>query len=180
MASINLRQTLRWTLIVVLLIPLGYCTRIAVLNYSGYCFEQGRYLPDDERIRKGIDGLLMHYPQIRFVPEKMPTPGRPAPSQQKTFRDPEAKGIEITKDQLVLYRGVEEFLAMNPDCCNFGRRGLYGDIGESDFLTKVTGFSAGFFNARYQIRYRDSAGQVQSRWTGTTFHMTNCGRGNQY
>ena len=183
----RLRQILRWTAIVALVIPLGYCSSIAALNYSGYCFErtydllpQGRYLSEDERISNGIAGVLGHYPFIRFVPEEMPSAGKPAPSQQKNFRASDAKGLEITQEQLILYRDAEEFVAMNPGCCNFGRRGLYGEVGESDLWTKVTGFSAGFFNAKYQIRYRDSTGQIQSRWTGTTFHMTNCGHGNQY
>jgi hypothetical protein len=188
MASMNLRQVLRWTVIVILVIPLGYCTSIAALNYSGYCFDgtddyaffQGRYLSDDERISNGIAGVLGHYRSIRFVPGEMPTVGKRAPTHPKDSVPLDANGIEITQDQLILYRDAEEFVAVNPGCCNFGRRGLYGEVGESDFWTKVTGYSAGFFNAKYQIRYRDSTGQIQSRWTGTTFHMTNCGHGNQY
>jgi hypothetical protein len=45
---------------------------------------------------------------------------------------------------------------------------------------KVTGYDAGYFNAKYQIRYRDSTGRIQSGWTGVTYHVTNCGRGHQY
>jgi hypothetical protein len=176
----RLRQVLRWTAIVVLVIPLGYCTRIAALNYSGYCFEQDRYLSDDERIRMGIDGVLSNYQLIRFVPEEMPAPGRPAPSQQRNFRARDAKGIEITQDQLILYRDAEEFVALNPGCCNFGPHGLYGDFGAPDLWMKVTGYDAGYFNAKYQIRYRDSTGQIQSGWTGVTYHVMNCGRGHQY
>ena len=177
------RRKLRGALIVVLLIPLGYCTGVAGLNYSGYCFDRygkSRFLSDDERISRGIGGVLGHYRSIRFVPEEMFSVGKPAPSQQKNFRASDAKGIGITQDQLILYRDAEEFIAMNPDCCNFGRRGLYGEVGESDVFRKITGDSAGFFNAKYQIRYRDSNGQIQSRWTGTTFQETNCGHGVQY
>lgn len=174
-----MRRTLRWALIAVLLIPLGYCTAVGGLNYSGYCFDRygkSRYLSDDDRIKRGIDGVLGHYRSIRFVPEEMPTSGRPA----YRAREFNMKGTEISQEQLILYRDVDEFVAMNPDCCNFGPRGLYGEVGSSDFLRKITGDSAGFFNARYQIRYRDSNGQIQSRWTGTTFQETNCGHGVQY
>ena len=170
--EMRLRQILLWTGIVILALPLAYCTRIAAINYSGYCFEQGRYLSDDERIREGIASIVvLHYPLTRFVPDEMPSAGRPRGN---------GRGIEITKDQLILYRDAEEFVAINPGCCNFGRRGLYGEVGESDLWTKVTGYSAGFFNAKYQIRYRDSKGHIQSSWTGITFHLQNCGRGNQY
>ena len=170
----------------VLVIPLGFCTAIAGLNYSGYCFDRynpygkSGYLSDDERIRRNIVGVLGHYRYIRFVPEEMPTAGIPIPRNEKHARALNAKGIEISQDQLILYRDAEEFIVMNPDCCNFGRRGLYGEYSDSDILRKFTGFSAGYFNAKYQIRYRDSNGQIQSRWTGTTFQETNCGHGVQY
>ena len=176
----NWRRVLRWTLSGALLVPLAFCTGTAGLNYSGYCFDQARYLSDDELIASGIAGVLAHYSFIRFVPEEMPSLGRPAPSNQKNFRGSDAKGIEIAQEQLIPYRNAEEFLAVNPGCCNFGRRGMYGETDDTPLLWKVTGYSAGFFNARYQIRYRDAAGQAQSRWTGITFHYTNCGRGTQY
>ena len=173
-------RALRWIIAAVLIVPLGYCTTIGALNYSGYCFEQGRYVPDEELMKRSIAAVLDHYAAIRFVPDEMPSVGRPAPSQQKNFRASDAKGVEITKDQLVLYADAEEFLALNPGCCNFSRRGLYGEVSDTPFTWKIFGRSAGFFNAKYQIRYRDSSGQIQSRWTGATFHFTNCGQSSQY
>lgn len=173
----TLRGLLRWAVIIILVTPLGLCTSIAALNYSGYCFDQSRYLTDDERIRSGIDAVLGNYAMIRFVPGEMPKRGSLAPTH-RNFRGANWKGVEIAKEQLVPYRDLDEFTALNPDCCSFGRRGLYTDVSDTPFLMKLTGSSAGFFNARYQIRYRDAAGQIQSRSTGTTYHYTNCGRSN--
>jgi hypothetical protein len=177
--KMSTQKVFRWTVALILLVPIAYLAGVAGLNYSGYCFDQSRYLSDTERVRAGIDAVLSHYQAIRFVPEEMPSVGKPAPSNQKNFRASDAKGTEITQDQLVLYRDAEEFKAINPDCCNFGRQDLYGEVGDTEFWWKITGFSAGFFNARYQIRYRDSTGQVHSRWTGSTFHYANCGHSNQ-
>ena len=175
----NARRLLRWALIAVLVAPLGFCTTIGALNYSGYCFNQSRYLSDEERVKRGIGGVIAYYKLIRFVPDDMPTSGRPA---RYDWHGPAlgTKGTEISEDQLILYRDAEEFIAMNPDCCHFGRRGLYGEVGVSDFFRRITGDSGGFFNAKYQIRYRDANGRIQSRWTGTTFQETNCGYGVQY
>jgi hypothetical protein len=169
---------IKWLMLVAIVCPVGYCSSIATLNYSGFCFDQSRYLSKDEFIKSGISGVLGHYPSIRFVPEGATIVGKSAAHVRLNYPGANEKGIAITASQLIPYRDAEEFTSLNPDCCSFGSRGLYSDVGQTDDWMKITGYSAGFFNAKYQIRYRDSTGLVRSGWTADTFHYANCGHSN--
>ena len=78
----------------------------------------------------------------------MPKPGMPALRIRRHKEDAYTKGVEIAQNQLILYRDAEEFRVMNPNCCNFGREGQYSDIDTTELWMKITGDSAGFFNAK--------------------------------
>jgi hypothetical protein len=85
--------------------------------------------------------------------------------------------VAIVPEQLIPYRDIDEFFAVNPDCCSFARSGLYGEEWDSSLWFKITGYSAGFTNVKFRVRYRDAAGIVQTKFSAESFNLTNCGRG---
>jgi hypothetical protein len=178
------KRVLRWSLAIILLIPAGLLSGVAVLNYSGYCFDQGRYLSDDERIRHTAEVILANYPSITYAYDALPKVGyevvrdksRCCGEGDASRFDGSKGGTAIDPKRLILYRDIEEFFAVNPDCCRFAREGLYGELGRVDALwPKITGYSAGFVSAKYRVRYRDADGKVQSKLSAVSWSYTTCG-----
>lgn len=135
----------------------------AGLNYSGFCWEQKRWLSDEEIIRGAITELLSW---------KTDTvqPHRFSPS------------IEVN---LINETSVEEFLAKNPECCKISN----GD--DAVFLEAVSNSSDGIlvpeWDAKllgqyrnsvainYTQNYLDSGNHLTSRKKTAFVSMQNCG-----
>jgi len=177
------KRLLLWSLAGVLLIPIALGTHDAVLSYNGFCFAQGRYLTDEERIRSAVEAILASYPRITYAYDVLPKPGyevvrdktRCCAQGDASRFDGSKGGTAIDASQLIPYRDIEEFFAVNPDCCRFAREGLYGELGSVDFWTRVGGYSAGFVSAKYRVRYRDADGKVRSKFSAVSWSFTACG-----
>lgn len=174
---IQIERLKKWTFFAALGLPACWVIGMAVLNYSGYCGEKSRYLTSEERIRSGAQGVLEHYPFIRFVHEQLPKAGDPVLKDKSDWpSDGEENGTVLRAEQLIEYRDLDEFFAMNPNCCSFTRNGLYDEIGSPSLWDKVSGFSAGHVNVKFLVRFYDDQGNVQSRLSASSFNYTNCGR----
>lgn len=178
------KRLLRWFLAGIFLTPAGWLGGKAVLNYTGYCFEQSRYLTDEERIRDAVGSIVGTYPRITYAYDTLPKVGyevvqdnsRRCGQGDASRWDGSNGGTAIDPEQLIMYRDIDEFLAVNPDCCRFARYGLYGELGRIDELwPKITGYSAGFVSVKYRVRYRDAAGAVQSKLSAVSWSYTTCG-----
>ena len=122
------KRLLLWSLAGVLLIPIALGTHDAVLSYNGFCFAQGRYLTDEERIRSAVEAILASYPRITYAYDVLPKPGyevvrdktRCCAQGDASRFDGSKGGTAIDASQLIPYRDIEEFFAVNPDCTSRG------------------------------------------------------------
>lgn len=158
-------------------------TGTATLNYSGYCFKKSRYLTDEERIRHTVQVILESYPDITYAYDKLPKSGFEVVSDKSrccgqgdmSLHDKSQGAIAINPEQLILYRDIDEFFALNPDCCSFTRNGMYGEVTRAELWPRLTGYSAGFTNVKFRVRYRDGAGKVQTKFSAVSWSYTSCG-----
>jgi hypothetical protein len=177
-------RRLRWLLALVLLVPAALGGGAALLNYTGYCVAQRRYLTDEELIKKTVDVVLANYPRITYAYDVVPKVGyevvtdraRCCGEGDRSRFDGSKGGTPLNAEQLVPYQGTDEFFKVNPDCCVFARDGLYGELGSTSLWSKITGYSAGFASAKFRVRYQDTAGQVQEKYSGWSANYSNCGK----
>ena len=177
------KKLLLWTMGCIFWIPTSLLTGTAVLNYSGYCFEQNRYLTDEERIRHTVEVVLGVYPDITYAYDTLPKAGHEVVHDKSrccgqgdaSRFDGSSGGTALNAEQLILYRDTDEFFAVNPDCCGFARNGLYGELGSTELWPRLTGYSAGFVNVKFRVRYRDAAGKEQSKLSAVSWSYTTCG-----
>lgn len=170
--AIKALKIVLWSL---LLISTGLLSGAAILNYTGYCLNEQRYWSNDELIRRGVDGALGHYPFISFVYLELPPRGVQLQSRLGYRTTGEEQGFEINPAQLIPYRDVDEFFAINPNCCSVTRDGMHDEVGEPSLWDKVTGYSRAYVNIKLKVRYRDVSGAPQYGLTAHSFNYTNCG-----
>lgn len=179
------KKLLLWTFGSIFWIPTILMTGTATLNYSGYCFKENRYLTDEERIQSAIKNALASYPKITYTYDVLPKRGyevlqdksRCCGQGDMSRYDKSQGAVAIVPEQLILYRDIDEFFVINPDCCSFTRSGLYGEEWDSSLWLKITGYSAGFTNVKFRVRYHDATGIVQTKFSAESFNLNNCGRG---
>lgn len=100
-----------WVLGIFLAAFLSYYGTIAAYNYSGYCWEQKRWLSDEEFL------LAM----LGYVSD-----GKSSQNIKKGIRSTETK------------ENLQKFLRENPECCSF-TRGSVGMHSTIDWLNRATG-----------------------------------------
>jgi hypothetical protein len=185
--KLNMSRIARNGLLILMSLVLSVLGGTATLNYTGFCFDQGRYLTDEERIRPIIQAVLDTYPRITYAYDKLPISGYEVITDESrccgqgdmSRYDKSHGGTPIDAKQLVPYRDIDDFLTTNPDCCSFTRIGLYGELGDIDSLwPKITGYSAGFVNVKFRVRYRDTQGNIQTKFSAFSSHQANCGAAN--
>ena len=178
------KRVLLWSLAGVVVLPVALLAIVALLNYTGYCFQERRYLTDEERVRKTVQTVIALYPRITYAYDAVPKAGyevimdkaRCCDQGDRSRFDGSKGGTAIEPAQLIVYRDVEEFFAVNPDCCSFARNGLYGELGSTSLWSKITGYSAGFANVKFRVRYRDAAGRAHEKYSGWSANFSNCGK----
>ncbi len=77
----------------------AYVNDYRVKLYTGYCFEEKRYLTDEELQKSAIIFLIKHRAQDSYLSD-----------------DP-VKSSYVSNPLLPDYESVEEFLKLNPNCC---------------------------------------------------------------
>lgn len=132
----------------------------AGMSYAGYCFPEGKVLSDQEKIRAVVRNVLKKYP--------------PA-----VIRTPIDGGWSLSSpDKPIYYKDVDEFLALNPDCCELTQmRNLEEGVGFT-FMERLKGTASSFARINYQVRYRED-GAVKSVLSKNHFAISNCGEPQQ-
>ena len=104
------------------------------LGYAGFCYDEGRFLSDDEHYNSAIDHLIRR-PRV-LVRE-------------------EVDGKLIKKDyDKVRYEDADEFLRRNPDCCRIVPGGG-DDYIPVTFWRRMTGLAYKVVLVEYAERIRD-------------------------
>jgi hypothetical protein len=155
-------RLLRQFVVAVISIALAYAALRLGLNYSGFCLEQRRYLSDSEMIEIAIERLLRSYP--------------PTLIELVTYPDGRSAHRWFTPERALPYRSVQEFLAVNPDCCEVTMREnpkLGGDI---SLGMRLLGKTAANVRVRYQVRFLDANGQTITEYVEPYVAISNCGR----
>ena len=127
----------------------------ASMNYSGFCFAEGRYLSDEERIRLYLEL-----------------------SMRNTYRYQERGSI---KDyEYIKYSSVDEFLEKNPDCCGVNIKKGY-DLAPPRFLDRITGFNSGKIISIEFPAYKLSNNGKKKLVKDEFYHyQMNCGKAQSY
>ena len=128
---------------------------LGALNYSGFCMKEGRWLSDDEKIRAAIQAVVNRHTAYIFDA-----------TGNKT--------IQI-KNPVQPYANIQEFLAINPQCCEIGPVGGDGYIPQT-LYTRVIGKHAGNVVVRYLERTVESDGSIRKQMTTIQPIISNCGK----
>lgn len=171
----NVVHGMKWLVMVLAMGAAIYLVGVGSLGYRGYCFDEERFLTDDEKILKVVQRTIV---------------GRNPPLPFWLRRD---KDGQVMKDgngntswviegqdepvQPVAYRDTAEFFADNPDCCVVRR--YYSDAEgrwEPGFWERVIGNGGGVVWASYYYRYRDRHGYKHTATYTYLEPLTNCGK----
>jgi hypothetical protein len=123
----------------------------ASLNYSGMCLAEGRWLSNDEKIRKVVE--VINSPGRVFI---------------------EDKNNNTQPYQLIPYKSVDDFLEKNPDCCEVGMS-LRGDYFPPTFVDRITGVYGDKLRINYTIHFFNPPQKAQSQQQNFIAIIGNCG-----
>jgi hypothetical protein len=129
---------------------------VAGLNHSGFCWRQGRYLSNDERILLAVQEVIRLYP---------PT----IPRVVNGGAEIEFRRVESA----IPYASVNDFLTSNPNCCDIRSTGLQGF--PRGFWNSVAGRNAGYVHVRYLVRSRRDGDETRVHHE-MAVAISNCGR----
>lgn len=132
---------------------------IGRMNYTGYCFAEGKYLTDKEKVRVAVADVMKLYP----------------PPVIRTSVGPSTWNVDVP-EKPIYYRDVDEFLALNPSCCaiSYVRKEL--ESTGPRFSDKATGAMSSFVDMNYIVRYFDVDNVVQSTAVKGFLPISNCGK----
>ncbi|WP_161814422.1 hypothetical protein [Steroidobacter agaridevorans] len=134
----------------------------AGLNYSGFCLEQRRWLTDREKIEIAIKRILASYP--------------PTLIEVVTYPDGRKADRYFQPENPVPYRSVDEFLQVNPECCEVTQREHPKISGSISLGSRLFGITSANVRVRYQVRYLDASGRMITRIMEPYIAISNCGR----
>jgi hypothetical protein len=125
---------------------------IAALNYSGFCVKKIRFVSDEEKVEMAINEIILRLQGDLIVPKQ-------------------ADGTRILKS--IRYKDIEDFKAVNKDCCELTMRASEGD--SPAVLCKITGSFSSYAHIKYIRRHLDVDGKVIVHPVNAYLHMSNCG-----
>jgi hypothetical protein len=131
------------------------CCGSLVLSYNGYCFNQRRFLSEQEYIDAAVKEAIRHSSFVQTIIE----PGR--------FR--------LVSRSIIPFRSGREFRTENPDCCKL----LPPDIRTNPSPTlwdRLFGYAATIAVLTYAVKYFDDNGALQNGIATRYYAVTNCGR----
>ena len=129
----------------------------ATLNYSGYCWEEKRWLSDEEKIRRMI-----------YITNK---------SGYIRIENKNKKGDYI-QIKNIPYKDIDDFLQKNPDCCNVDSSYPYSSEGVLplfDFWDYVFLGGGYVVHLNYLENYIDEDNIHQSHKVERQSVISNCG-----
>jgi hypothetical protein len=139
-----------------LAVPLTIIVGCASLNYSGFCFDEMRYLSDEEKLRIGFETFNSR----KTVPIRTVT----------------KDAIHFNAYEQIKYKSFKQFMESNPNCCAINPGGPY-DVAPSDFWDRITGYDTGEVMVRtFTAHYLDENGERKSEEITTTTVLQNCGK----
>ena len=149
---ISRMQSLSWCQKILVILLFSLVTFFS-LNYSGFCFDQMRYLSNEEKIR-----LVFEHQ-----------------NDGTTIRIVDANN-RMHKYEKIRYSNFEEFVQENPNCCRINPGGSY-DIPPDRFSERITGFNSGdLIVLNFKIRYWDEKGNQHSKTVESLNRLRNCGK----
>nr|WP_315486112.1 hypothetical protein [uncultured Undibacterium sp.] len=131
-------------------------------NYNGYCFAEGKYLTDAEKVRVAVADELSHYP-----PENISIYSEEWKRRQWANQLP---------GEPIRYRDVDDFLTQNPDCCDITLTRKEIEWSDIPFADRATGAVSSFMGLKYWIRSRDSDGKIHEIKNLNYTALSNCGK----
>jgi hypothetical protein len=140
------------------------------LNYIGFCFEQCKFLSDEEKIDKAIKLTLYYvYRSIHYDVDNTLIPN---PQLDIPYLKPE-KDTDRDNMYIVTDKEVEDFKANNPNCCSLSKRYYKknGEYFEISFWNRAFGWASDFVIVNF--KYKDINGEEKMR--EMLFPITNCG-----
>jgi hypothetical protein len=132
-------------------------SRVA-LNYSGYCYKEGRYFSDKEKIDLAVMYIVNTYPPVVDIYErssKEDSVGRSSPKNS------------------IKYSSVEQFYRDNKDCCSVSKTGKKGT--DVPLTHKLIGSVDKYVKIKYKVRYKDSNDNVIEVFETPFVAVSNCG-----
>jgi hypothetical protein len=127
-----------------------------IMNYSGYCFAENRYLTADEKIR-------ITFNHINSKPKT-------------TIRIGEGSNSVVKSFERIPYSSFEEYVKQNPDCCSVGKK-VFSDLPPPDFFDRISGYnSEKIVVLNYKSNYFDTEINSLNAVEFTFYYvLTNCG-----
>jgi cbb3-type cytochrome oxidase subunit 3 len=152
----NMRHLLRILLVLAFSIFVIYCAYFAYMNHKGYCFAQEKYLTDDEKIRVAIAHEIRRYPRT------------------ERYTDSGLLVEYLPPQNLIPYRDVDEFLTINPNCCQL-RKKRNSEQPVLLFREWTTGAVTSFASIAYQDRFLDEESNSKIILRTAYPALSNCG-----
>ena len=134
-------------------IPLAGLMAYFGLNYSGFCFDQMRYLTDEEKIRSVFDYQNKRTDLLYRV------------------------HIDPNNNKYIPYKSFDEYIALYPECCSVNPGGLFYEVPPAKFLDRIFGYdSRDIVVTEFQVRYLDENGSLKTAEIRFNNYMANCGQ----
>jgi hypothetical protein len=136
----------------VMLVVLALLLVRPTMNVAGYCWDENRFLSDEEFIFKALEETYSDYPPRRY------------------------NGFDAVS-QPIEYKSFEEFVELNKDCCK-----LVDEASEGyrvPWIYKARGLSATMVEVIYRLETGTGAKSVRGLPAGYNVvhpNFTNCGR----
>lgn len=149
--NLPLKTKLVWFAVVLLCV-------VGTLNYSGVCIPAGKILSNEEKIRATIGYRLQKYP----------------PAAIRTPVGDTGGWSNSPPEKPILYKDVDEFLQINPDCCQLTKQ-RNPEEGGAGPTQRATGTTSGYIKLNYQVRYWEG-GITKSVTYAEHIPISNCGK----
>jgi hypothetical protein len=176
-----------------ILMLFGYVFVAGAINYSGYCWEQNRWLSDEEYIMAAARLVQVEGPgqDFRTDPKDNPEYARKRAIQEKEGRvlayedpDPELWDTVVHNGQKVHYPkpalkrlNVEDFFKKNPNCCKLVGRLDSRFIRSPDFLELFDGNRGAMVEVQGAFTFynAEKKDRITLNKVKTYVAVTNCG-----
>ncbi|TAF75892.1 MAG: hypothetical protein EAZ52_05345 [Alphaproteobacteria bacterium] len=169
----------------------GYLFVVGVMNYSGFCWAEKRWLSDEEYIRAAARDVQtggVSYNSIEYKSGDYNFPASMGKLTEYTnYRDPESwnsypKGGYSPKIDVMLKLQIEDFFRQYPQCCTIVSRDDPRFIREKSFLEKIYGIRAAVVEVISDVKliHMTTKNVVTLEDYKAYVAVENCGSASQY